>query len=98
MFASIKRSLSHLFTGSEKQDAFSMEQRTRALLIQTQRNRKAGKQIQQRAHRPMPAATAPRPQVNAMQKQDITSQKMVKNSGLKSRSNNSLTNLNSDVF
>ncbi|MFV2056599.1 MAG: hypothetical protein ACC707_09035 [Thiohalomonadales bacterium] len=98
MFASIKQSLSHLFSGSEKQDAFSMEQRTRALLIQTQRNRKAGKQIQQRAHRPMAAAATPQPRVNTVAKPDIANQKSGKTPALKSRSNISLTNLNSDVF
>ena len=98
MFAAIKQSFSNLFSGSSKQDSFSMEQRTRALLIQTQRNRAAGKQMQQRAHRPMQAATRQKTPLATAQMQRTTTQKITNKPVAKPSSAASLTNLNSDIF
>ena len=99
MFASIK----NLFFGSNNSDPFDMEQRTKALLVQTHRKRTAGKQSQQRAHRPMQAAAIPsappattsqsRSQSTPQSKQAQTQRRPIANS-----KKSSLTNLKSDLF
>ena len=86
MFALIKNLL---FGSANSTDPFDMEHRTKALLAQTQRNRMAGRQVQQRAHRPTaPAMQKPvqRPQSQAPQRANPNTRKAA------------LTNLKSDLF
>jgi len=91
MFASIK----NLFFGNNNPDPFDMEQRTRALLAQTHRNRIAGKQSQQRAHRPMQttAMKTSAPRTMPQNGQATTQKRPIAN-----QSKASLTNLKADLF